>query len=336
MSTTNEAFIKAYRHDPARTAAPTPVHARTPTAAAWQTSIAIVAADHALPATNVAAIEPSASAAVADDEENSSHVWATSYQPTIGKRPLSTFTAPSTANPEPSEATFTPETTISSFSWPRVCRTLWQQYGDRYQSVANTLATKCLNEQSLIGVTGLHAGDGCTTTLLTLAIALATRKERVILVDANFQSPRLAGALGVEPTIGWQDVLEHGVPVADAVIHAAKDGVDLLPLDTQGAHRHIGQRVSGLQTFITAGVLRYAYDVVLVDLGALLAPKSFATIDHLLQDMRIDAVLTVTDPRNAAHDDLVLAEELLDESGCELLGVIENRAAKPQAMKYNL
>jgi Mrp family chromosome partitioning ATPase len=145
------------------------------------------------------------------------------------------------------------------------------------------------------------------------------------MVDANFRSPQLAIQLGVEPTATWQDVLAYGLSVDEAVIRAENDRVDLLPLDER---RLDGPKlVAGLQTSVTAGVLRYAYDLVLLDLGAILAPASFATTIHLLQNMRIDGALLVADRRQTDQSDLAMAAELLREHGCEPLGTIENRAA---------
>jgi Mrp family chromosome partitioning ATPase len=165
---------------------------------------------------------------------------------------------------------------------------------------------------------------------LCFAVALAARKRSVIVVDANFRAPRLAGLLGVQPSTSWQDVLEQGLPVAEAVIRAENDGVDLLPLDLRAptAREPNGAKLAaGLQSAITAGVLRYAYEIVLVDLGAILAPRSFLTMSHLIRNMRIEAAVAVTDPKHAERDDFAVAGELLDETGCELLGIIENRAA---------
>ena len=82
---TNQAFIKAYRHDPPRAAAPAPtppaprsrVHqaASAPPLAAWQTSVEIVTPATNWPELPAAAIAPKQST------------------PAIGKRPLSSFTA---------------------------------------------------------------------------------------------------------------------------------------------------------------------------------------------------------------------------------------------------
>jgi len=332
---TNQAFIKAYRHDPKRVATPPPnqptTQARvrqlapsTPLAApvaTWQSSVELVVADHRWPTTPIVA-------PMAEKEP----------QPVVDKRPLSSFAPEHAVAPPPfAEPTFTPETTISAFRWPPVCRALWQQDADQYERIVEILLSGSNREPGrgcVIGVGSLHAGDGATTTLLCLAAALAGRQRSVIVVDGNFRAPRLAGLLGVQPNTSWQDVLEQGLPVAEAVIRAENDSVDLLPLDLRepGAREPNGAKLAtGLQAAITAGVLRYAYEIVLVDLGAILAPRSFATINHLIRNMRIESAVVVTDLKHAEEDDLTVAGELLEETGCDLLGIIENRAAKSQA-----
>lgn len=325
---TNQSFIKAFRRDPPRTVAPPPQPPQStrmrqtapaippaPPLAALASSVAIVAPDFRWPAAPVEVVSP---------------------RPAIGKRPLSSF-APQPTN-EPvigvaplAEPAFEPETTISAFRWPQVCRSLWERFAEQYEHIAELLMSRSNRTSSggnIIGVGALHAGDGATTTLLCLAVALAARQQSVILVDANFRAPRLAGLLGVQPTTSWQDVLEQGLPVAEAVIHAENDGVDLLPLDLRAptAREPNGARLAtGLQTSITASVLRYAYEIVLVDLGAILAPRSFSTVSHLIRNMRIESAIAVTDPKHAQADDFTVAGELLDETGCELIGLIENR-----------
>jgi Mrp family chromosome partitioning ATPase len=334
---TNQAFIKAFRRDGPRGASPAPSPARPASphvhppanvsvGTLWQTSVEIVAPDFEFAPLPALAKQPTP-------------LVAPPVAPSIGKRPLSSFAAePAFELPQPpSEPAFRPETAISAFHWPPICRALWDQSADDYQRVADLLLARCRREPgrgTLFGVGSLHAGDGCTTTLLCLAVALAATNTRLILVDANFRAPRLAALLGVEPATCWQDVLENGLPVAEAVIRAENDHVDLLPLAARslnGCEPNGAQLAAGLQTSITAGVLRYAYDLVLVDLGAVLAPRSFDSISQLIRNMRIDAAIAVADRKHAERDDLAVAGELVEETGCELLGVIENRAKPPVA-----
>jgi Mrp family chromosome partitioning ATPase len=174
----------------------------------------------------------------------------------------------------------------------------------------------------VVGVASLHAGEGATTALLCLAARLAARGRRTIAVDGNFAAPSLAQRLGAQPPGWWQDVLDRGSPVGDAVVRASGDGLDLLALDARPADA--SRLASGLQASVTAGVLRYAYELVLVDLGAILAPRSQPAALNLVGNMRIESALVVTRPDADLHI-IETAARLLEEHGCELLGTIENR-----------
>jgi Mrp family chromosome partitioning ATPase len=362
MTNTDQAFIRAYRRDGARTSTPAPTTARAArqnlaVPAAWQTSVEYVGAEYRNESAMLALAAEQLPMANEVSAANGNFAIGTSTieamppraprgkspisprEGSVGRRPLSTFrnrpaTDPIAINQSPArqpaavpqvEATFAPQTNVSAFRWPRVCRAAWQRSAADYQQVADLVLQQSKAERRLIGVAGLRPGDGCTTTLLCLAAAVAGRDRRVILVDANFRSPQLAIQLGVEPEMGWQDVLARGVSVAEAVIRAHSDRVDLLPLDVRSFDGP--QLAAGLQTSVTAGVLRYAYDVVLLDLGAILAPSSFASTIHLLKNMQIDGALVVADRRQADQSDLSMAAERLKENGCEPLGIIENRAA---------
>src|SRR3972149_4928000 len=184
---TDQAFIKAFRHDPPRATTPAPTQpatqarvrqpaAATPAAepiAAWQSSVEIVSPDYRWPTTPIVA-----------------HVVESEPQPIIGKRPLSSFAAEHAAAPPPlREQAFTPETTISAFCWPPVCRALWQRYADQYERIAEILLSRTGREPGrggVFGVGSLHASDGATTTLLCVAVALAARQRAGILVAAKF------------------------------------------------------------------------------------------------------------------------------------------------------
>ena len=261
---------------------------------------------------------------------------ATVPQPAVGKRPLSSFA------PEPivdlpaetaalAEPTFHPETTISAFRWPQVCRALWERYAEQYEHIAEMLLAHSGRESGrgdIVGVGALHAGDGATTTLLCLAVAIAAQQRSVILVDANFRAPRLAGLLGVQPSTSWQDVLEQGLPVAEAVIRAEHDGVDLLPLDLRAPHsprterRPAGHGPANFDYRRRLAVcLRNRARRSRRDSGA-----PFVQHREPPDSQHADRVGDRRDrPETRQADDFTVAGELLDETGCELLGLIENR-----------
>ena len=130
--------------------------------------------------------------------------------------------------------------------------------------MADLLIGQAEEGRTLIGVIGLFPGIGTTTTLLCLAARVAARGRKAIVVEGNFLAPRLAGWLDAEPTAWWEDVLVRQVPVTDAVIRAADENLDLLPLGSTTSEPL--RLAGGLQASATAWSLREAYDLVLVDL----------------------------------------------------------------------
>ena len=216
---------------------------------------------------------------------------------------------------------------MASFAWPPVCRTLLQQSGPQLDHVIRIMLTRAKAGNSLIGVLGMFPRIGATTTTLCLGMRTAGRGPRVILADGNFHNPRLAPLLDAVPTAGWEDVLKHSAPLADAVIRATGDQLDLLALGKRPV-KEPQPLVGGLQAAMTAGVLRHTYDLAIMDLGAFFDPHSQPTVIELISNMGLDAAVAIAGPEPADPRDLATIAEHLGRSGCELLGVIENRTVR--------
>jgi Mrp family chromosome partitioning ATPase len=317
MSTTNRAFIKAYRQDPAeesRAGGSSPTMRSQNAAAARGATV------------GAASTTTSTGGSVRPDfdRQRSGH-----------KRPLSTFIArPHVAAPPAQNLDsniLEPGTTLASFHWPQICRTLNQQAGPQLERVADVLRTQADSGHSLIGVMGMFPRVGATTATLCLASRAARRVRRAIMVDANLCGPRIAPWLEVVPTVGWEDVLKHASPLADAVIRATDDNLDLLALGAK-AVKDPHSLAKGLQAAVTAGVLRHAYDLVLIDLGAFFDPTSQPVVLELVRNMGIDTVIAVAGPEPADPRDMATIAEYLDPLNCQLMGTIENRAPKPHTI----
>jgi Mrp family chromosome partitioning ATPase len=252
----------------------------------------------------------------------------------VEKRPLSAFIASAGIGRLDTERAdndfFRPGTTVASFHWPEVCRTLLRTCGHPLSQVADVLTTHASAGRSLVGILAMNPGDGATTTALCLASRLAERQRRVIMVDGNFRTPRLAKLLEAEPTAGWQDVLKHGAPLTDAVVRAADDGLDLLALGEKIPGDAL-RLVSGLQAVVTAGVLRHAYDHVLFDVGALNDTAPQPLLLEMMRNMGVDAAIAVTRPGRAEPRDIDALARHLSRCGCEFLGTIENRISNSRA-----
>jgi Mrp family chromosome partitioning ATPase len=314
MSTTNRAFIKAYRQD---SADESPAGGNSPA----------MLNQSAAPTRDAAPGIVTTTTAVAGPVRT-----GLDPQRTGPKRPLSSFIARPQSPMHPAqnnEANFLePGTTVASFQWPWVCRTLNQQAGPQLDRVADLLRVQASAGHSVIGVLGLFPRVGATTAALCLAARAARRVRRMILADGNFYHPRVASCLDAVPTVGWEEVLKHAAPLADAVIRATDDNLDILALGAK-ATRDPQSLAAGLQAAVSAGVLRHAYDMVLVDLGTFFDPASQPVVLELVRNMGIDTVVAVAGPEPLDPRDMATISEYFDPLGCQLMGTIENRVAKP-------
>ena len=76
-------------------------------------------------------------------------------------------------------------------------------------------------------ITGSGASEGKSSTALNFAAAVAQTGQRVILVEADLYRPTLAGAIGVRPTYGVEQVLLGQATVEDALVTDAAYGPNL-------------------------------------------------------------------------------------------------------------
>jgi Mrp family chromosome partitioning ATPase len=312
MSTTNRAFIKAYRQDSANVS---PIGGNSP---AMLQQGGAPAADAATPtAATTTATSGQARPSLASQRSGQ-------------KRPLSSFLArPQSpiSSAQNVDANFLePGTTVASFQWPKTCRTLNQQAGLQLDRVADLLRAQASAGHSLVGVMGLFPRVGATTASICLAARAARRVRRVILADGNLCHPRIASWLDAVPTAGWEEVLKHSAMLAEAVIRATDDNLDLLALGPNAVKDPQGL-AAGLQAAASAGVLRHAYDLVIFDLGTFFDPASQPVLLELVRNMGIDTVVAVAGPEPADPRDMATVTEYLEPIGCQLIGTIENRVA---------
>jgi Mrp family chromosome partitioning ATPase len=224
--------------------------------------------------------------------------------------PLTTATADEAAGVA-GEDELQPLLEVDAFAWSKVSTKLSLAAGVQLDRLADALAAGIAEGRKVVGLAGCRRRQGCTTLLLCAARRLAARGLKVVMVDADFDHPKLARRLGLLPESGWEEVLAGELPLAEVLIESLEDRVALLPLPAPLSTE------SGLPApAASLDPLRRHYDLVLVDLGEVGAEAAARNW--------IDAVVLVHDVRSTPRAELVRATRRLQAAGQVELGVAEN------------
>jgi Mrp family chromosome partitioning ATPase len=247
------------------------------------------------------------------------HVAAAHNSGIIERRPLSTFARPG----QTVEAHFKPALEVDQFRWAESCEQLVYHCRDNLRPALFALLAADEAGRSLIGIGGPAPGLGCTTVLACLARLLAEAGKTVAIVDGNFAAPGLAAKLGLAVEIGWEHVLAGETSLAECVVYSLADRIALLPLVSGGDLA--ARKLDSIHASVTAGVLRYHYDVVLFDLGAVASQAQDLTARQLVKQCRLDGVILTSTAAPLA----ALQPQRLMQTAPELasicLGVVENQ-----------
>ena len=123
------------------------------------------------------------------------------------------------------------------------------------------------NFTRVISVTSGKGGTGKTTTVTNLAISLASRGNKVLVLDADFSLANIHVLLGVQPLHSLRDVIEQKVCLEEVIIQGPK-GVSIIPA-TSGSEDLIslsaGQRLLLMDAIED---LTVQYDYLLIDTAA--------------------------------------------------------------------
>ena len=177
-------------------------------------------------------------------------------------------------------------------------------------------------DRPIIQITSPGLKQGKSTLLSNLAASTAQSRRRVLMVDCNFRSPKLAEIFGIETGAGLADVLVGEATVEESIHMTPVEGLSLVPaghlrsdsadLFTMPEFRHFMKQVSE------------NFDYVFVDSPAVLRfSESMAIADS--SDFVIVTFGISQDSRAASHE----AITNLQSHGCDVMGVVVNEFNKP-------
>jgi non-specific protein-tyrosine kinase len=186
---------------------------------------------------------------------------------------------------------------------------------EAYRSLAANLQFAYSDRQlQTIGITSSAAGEGKSTTVANLAIALAQTGRRLIIVDADLRRPGQHTLFGLDREEGLTNVLlgeNAQLPLRDTPVA----GVRLL---TSGPMPANPLEVLGSRRFDQVLALARAQaDFVLVD-----TPPAGALADAAVLAPRLEGMLLVVSAGRTRRDMARRAREQLERVNANLLGVV--------------
>jgi len=179
-----------------------------------------------------------------------------------------------------------------------------------------------------IQVTSPSAGEGKSSTVCNLAVALINAGERVILVDCDLRRPRVHKFFDLANDVGFTSVMLKEATLAEAL--QGVPGTDGLRVLTAGPLAlNPSELLSSRQTAALMTSLRGEGDFVLVDSAPVLP-----VTDAMVLAGHVDATLVVCEAGRTTRKDLSRTIELLRQVDATLVGSILNGVALGSAYGY--
>ncbi|MDQ2687139.1 MAG: CpsD/CapB family tyrosine-protein kinase, partial [Armatimonadota bacterium] len=165
-------------------------------------------------------------------------------------------------------------------------------------------------------------GQGATTTICNLAVALAQVGKNVILIDADLRRPHLHDYFGVSNDKGLTSLLQGECEMGEALKHTDIDKLVLLPsgpLPLNPAELLASPQMRSLHER-----LKPHTDFILID-----TPSAIAFSDSAILASFMDAVLLVMRAQEAPRGGEGRVKELLTKARANVVGVVLN-GVKPE------
>ncbi len=166
-------------------------------------------------------------------------------------------------------------------------------------------------------VTSGRDREGKTTTAVSMAYALARQTQAsILLVDANFQRPSLAGVFRIDADPGLREYLLADGENPDAIHDTEEPLVKVLP--NQGRIGNASELMAAFDLKLQR--LKSMYDYVIVDADSILHSS-----EAVIMTPFVDGVVLVAECEQTKWEILTLAREKVERMGGNVLGVALNK-----------
>lgn len=220
---------------------------------------------------------------------------------------------------------------------PKLELVTWQDRPSMMAEAYRNVLTSILNANGngrpkIIMVTSSGHGEGKSSTVSNLGIALAEINHRVLLVDADLRKPRMHDIFSLPNTWGLSDLLREKSSLADCPIEALArktevDGLYVLPSGPGTVS--ITNLLHSTRMAKLVERVRDDFDVTIIDTP----PMSYLSDARVLGQLADAAILVIRASRTTLDEARAAKQRLVDD-GIRVLGTILNGWEPKVKAKY--
>lgn len=198
-------------------------------------------------------------------------------------------------------------------------------HNDRVDSILlrlNSIRSEQPDQRLVVGITSANRKAGVSTIAGKLAVRAAELAlGRILLIDANFQSPSQAQNFGIRSKEGLADILSRDIDIPDLLHNGEVNGLQVL---TAGSDRYL-RHVAVMPDMISAlmSEMRSEFDLVLFDMPPV---KNSARCLSIASEC--DGILVVADAAQTRAREVKSAVLTIESCGAKVYGTVLNRVSR--------
>ncbi len=210
---------------------------------------------------------------------------------------------------------------------PRLCYSHHpgSREAEAIRSIRTALLFACQEQQvRLLQFSSAEPGDGKTTSICNLAIAIAQSGKKVLLVDADMRRPTVHDMFRVSQEAGLSDVLLGDIDWQNVLKSTPFPSLSVMTSGLSPENPAELLSTPAFEAFMKQ--VRGEFDLVLID-----SPPVLAVTDPCVIAPQTDGMVLVVRMEKNRRVSVVHTRERLDTYGVRLLGVIANDATEAAA-----
>ncbi len=188
---------------------------------------------------------------------------------------------------------------------------------EAYRAMRTTLFVAMKEGSKILQVTSAAPGDGKSTTIGNLAVAIAHSGKRVLLVDSDLRRPTQHALFHLDQEVGLTDVLLQEIEWRNAVRSTVVDGLSVM---TAGlCPENPAELLSSPVLEVALKEMAEEYDFVLIDSPPVLAVSDPCIVAHYTSGM-----LLVVRMGRTKRASITRVRETLNAHGISVIGAVAN------------